>query len=60
MWVPMIKNKSEAFQAFVKFKNLAEAEKGMKIGCLRTDQGGEFTSSNFSKFCSEHGIKRQF
>ena len=60
MWVAMIKNKSEAFQAFVKFKNLAEAEKGMKIGCLRTDQGGEFTSSIFSKFCSEHGIKRQF
>ena len=60
MWVAMIKNKSEAFQAFVKFKNLAEAEKGMKIGCLRTDQRGEFTSSIFSNFCSEHGIKRQF
>ena len=60
MWVAMIKNKSEAFQAFVKFKNLAEAEQGMKIGCLRTDQGGEFTSSIFSNFCSEHGIKRQF
>ena len=59
MWVSMIKNKSEAFQAFVKFKNLAKAEKGMKIGCLRTDQGGEFSSSIFSKFCSEHGIKRQ-
>ena len=53
----MIKNKSEAFQDFVKFKNLVEAEKGMKIGCLRTDQRGEFTSSNFSKFCSKHGIK---
>ena len=44
MWVAMIEKKSEAFQAFIKFKNLAEAEKGMKIGCLRTDQGGEFTS----------------
>ena len=57
MWVAMIKNKSEAFQAIVKFKYLAE--KGMKIGCLRTDQGGEFTSSIFLKFCSEHDIKRQ-
>ena len=44
MWVAMKEKKSEAFQAFIKFKNLAEAEKGMKIGCLRTDQGGEFTS----------------
>ena len=60
MWVAMIKNKSEACQAFVTFKNLAKAEKGMKIGCLRTDQGGEFTSSNFLKFCFERGIKRQF
>ena len=50
MWVAMIKNKSEAFQAFVKFKNLAKAEKGMKIGCLRTDQGGEFTSLIFQSF----------
>ena len=57
MWVAMIKNKSEAFQAFVKFKNLVEAKKGMKIGCLRTNQEGEFISSNFLKFCSEHGIK---
>ena len=60
MWVAMIKKKSKAFQAFVKFKNLAEAEKEMKIRCLRTDQRGEFTSSIFSKFCSENGIKRQF
>ena len=58
MWVAMIKTKSEAFQAFVKFKNQAEAEKGMKIGCSRTDLAGEFTSSIFLKFCSEHGIKR--
>ena len=60
MWVAMIKNKSETFQAFVKFKNLAEAEKVMKIECLRTNQEGEFTSSIFSKFCFELGINRQF
>ena len=60
MRVAMIKNKSETFQAFFKFKNLAEAKKGRKIGCLRTDQGGKFTSSIFLKFCSKHGIKRQF
>ena len=47
MWVVMIKNKSEAFQAFVKFKNLAEGEKGKKIGCLRTDRGEEIYFINF-------------
>ena len=50
MWVPMIKNKSKPFQPFFKFKNLLEAKKGMKIGCLRIDQGDHFTSSIF--FCS--------
>ena len=48
------------FKLFVKFKNIDKAEKGMKIGCLRTNQGGEFTSSIISKFSSKHGIKRQF
>ncbi|XP_078435013.1 uncharacterized protein LOC144706003 [Wolffia australiana] len=36
----ILMEKSEAFQAFVKFKGLAEAEKGVKIRCLRTDKGG--------------------
>ena len=31
----------------------------MKIKTLRLDRGGEFTSNEFSKYCLEHGIKRQ-
>ena len=31
----------------------------MQIGCLRTDQGGKFTSLMFLKFNSKHEIKRQ-
>ena len=31
----------------------------MKIKTLRSDRGGEFTSDEFSKYCLEHGIKRQ-
>nr|KYP50278.1 Retrovirus-related Pol polyprotein from transposon TNT 1-94 [Cajanus cajan] len=29
------------------------------IKCLRTDRGGEFTSSEFNEFCQKTGIKRQ-
>ena len=36
-----------------------ETETGEKIKCLRTDRGGEYTSSEFSAFCKEQGIRRQ-
>ena len=55
----MLQCKSDALEAFKHFKNLAETEKGMKVKTLRSDRGGEFTSDEFTKFCLEHGIKRQ-
>ena len=58
-WVAMLQCKSDAFEAFKRFKNLAETEKGVKVKTLRSDRGGEFTSEEFSKLCIEYGIKRQ-
>ena len=55
----MLQCKSDAFEAFTSFKNLAETEKGVKVKTLRSDRGGEFTSEEFSKHCLEYGIKRQ-
>ncbi|KAG6469325.1 hypothetical protein ZIOFF_074038 [Zingiber officinale] len=42
-----------------KLKGYVEAELGTKIKRLRTDNGGEFTSNEFSSFCCENGIKRE-
>lgn len=31
----------------------------MMLKCLRTNKGGEYTSTNFVHFCEENGIRRQ-
>ena len=59
-WVTFLKNKSEAFTKFKLFKAKVENESGRKIKCLRSDNGGEFTSGIFKNICDEEGIKRQY
>ena len=59
-WVCLLKKKSEAFGYFKIFKELIANEAEQKIKCLRSDNGGEFTSKEFNLFYEEHDIKRQF
>ena len=58
-WVAMLQCKSNAFESFKRFQSMAETKKGVKIKTLRSNRGGEFTLDEFSKYCLEHGIKRQ-
>lgn len=58
-WFYFLSHKSESFEVFKIFKRSVEVETRVKIKCLRSDRGGEFTSNDFNKFCEDQGIKRQ-
>lgn len=59
-WVTFLKEKSKDLDNFKAFKSMVENEMGLKIKCLRSNRGGEFTSNEFNKFCEYHGIKIHF
>ncbi|GAU22946.1 hypothetical protein TSUD_326740 [Trifolium subterraneum] len=58
-WVYFLNEKSEAFSVFQKFKVMIENATQHKIQSLRTDGGGEYTSTIFNEFCGSQGIRRQ-
>ncbi|KAM1432499.1 hypothetical protein ACFX13_014859 [Malus domestica] len=58
-WVYFLKNKSEAFGIFKRFKATVELQSGFKVKKLRSDRGGEYTSLEFSQYCEDLGLERQ-
>jgi transposase InsO family protein len=52
--------KLETLKHFKIYKEMIETKMDMKIKCLRSCNGGEFTSKEFMDFCGKNGIKRQF
>ncbi|XP_059076415.1 uncharacterized protein LOC131067604 [Cryptomeria japonica] len=60
VWVTFLKHKSEAFERFKIFRKIVERETDLKLKCLRSDRGGEFTSQEFIEYCERRGIKRQY
>ena len=59
LWVYLLKTKDEAFAAFKRFHAFVTTQTGKKLKCLRTDNGGEYTSAVFARFCENLGVKRE-
>lgn len=58
MWIFFLRTKDEAFQKFEEWKALVENQTGVKLKCLRTNNGLEFCNNQFDKVCKDSGIKR--
>ena len=54
--VYLLRNKDEAIDAFIKYKNEVENQLSKKIKRLRFDKGGEYESNPFNTFWEEHEI----
>ena len=54
--VYFLKNKPEVLSNFKEYIQMAENFTGQKLKCLRSDNGGEYTSRDFEQFCKQHRI----
>ena len=54
------KSKVGAFNAFKTYKALAENQCQSQIKTIRTDNGGEYCSTEWKTFCKTQGIRHEF
>ena len=54
-----LREKSGAFNAFTTYKAYVENHHQSKISTIRTDNGGEYFSGEWIKFCNTHGIRHE-
>ena len=59
VWVYFMKNKHEVFSVFKRWKAMVENETNLKLKCLRSDNGGEYISEEFKRYCADNGIKME-
>ncbi len=57
IWVDFLKEKSDAFSKFKKFKEKVEKELDKNIRCLRMGNGGEYTLVKFMQFLQQCKLK---
>ena len=58
VWVYLLRHKSKIVDRFKAWKILVENQTNRKLKTLRTDNGLEFCSDEFNKYCELNGIQR--
>ena len=59
IWVYILKQKSEVVERFLEWKAMVERSTGKKLQALRSDNGGEYTSTQFQDYLTKEGIKHE-
>lgn len=59
-WIYFLKTKDEVFNRLREFEALVENVTGKKIKVLRSDNGGEYIDKDFTDFCANEGIRREW
>ena len=55
----MLKKKDEVFRKFRERKAMVERESGHRLKTLRTDNGGEYTSTEFKEYLEAEGVRHE-
>ncbi|RVW82656.1 Retrovirus-related Pol polyprotein from transposon RE1 [Vitis vinifera] len=58
-WIYFLTYKSEVADVFLRYKAMVENQSEYKIKVIRSDNGTEYTSEKFNKFCEDAGIDHQ-
>ena len=54
-----MQKKDQTFSKICEYKALVEKDIGKQVKDLRSDNGGEYISNEFKKFCTKEGIQRE-
>lgn len=56
VWVYFLKNKSDVYDTFKRWRAMVESETNLKVKCLRTNNVEEYDDDEFKKDYAKNGI----
>ena len=59
VWIYFIKSKAEEFKWFVEWKAMVETSTDRKLKAIQSDNGGEYTSVEFSNILKSEGVRHE-